>query len=245
MKTGILGKKLGMTQLFMEDGEVVPVTVIEAGPCAVLRVNKDKALLGFGEKKEKNTAKPEMALYKKLNLTPKAFIKEVAFDSLEGINEGHQIKVDIFKQKDFVDVIGISKGKGFQGGVKRWHWRGGPDGHGSMHHRRVGSIGGSSFPSRVLKGQRFPGRMGNERKTVQNLEVLKVDKDKNIILVKGPVPGANNGYLEIRIAKKRKPVIKPVTLSEKPAAKPKESPKKQTASDSPARGGTSKGQGKK
>lgn len=225
MKTGILGKKLGMTQIFTAEGGFVPVTVIEAGPCEVLKVKEDKALLGFGERKEKNTPRPQLAVYKKLNLTPKAFVREIKFDPQEGINTGQRITVDIFKERDFVDIIGISKGKGFQGGVKRWHWAGGPASHGSMHHRRVGSIGGSSFPSRVFKGQRFPGRMGNERKTVQNLEVLKVDKDNNIILVKGSVPGANNGYLEIRMAKKRRPVTKAVQ------EKPKETPKKPPTGD--------------
>ncbi|HDP16256.1 MAG TPA: 50S ribosomal protein L3 [Candidatus Omnitrophica bacterium] len=223
MKAGLLGKKLGMTQMFSEDGKFMPVTVIEAGPCPVLMISKGKALLGFGEKKEKNIPKSQIALYKKLNLTPKAFTREVEFDSLEGINAGHQMTVEIFKERDFVDISGISKGKGFQGGVKRWHWLGGPDGHGSMHHRRVGSIGASSFPSRVLKGQRLPGRMGNERKTVQNLEILKIDKDQNIIMIKGPVPGANNGYLEIRIAKKRKPSA--AQGSKKP--EPKDADKKQ------------------
>ncbi|MFH1854272.1 MAG: 50S ribosomal protein L3 [Candidatus Omnitrophota bacterium] len=228
MKKGLLGKKLGMTQIFTDEGRFVPVTVIEVGPCAVLKVSEGKALLGFGEKKEKNTPNPQLAIYKKLNLTPKSFIREVEFDSLEGINAGQEITVDIFKEKDFVDITGTSKGKGFQGGVKRWHWRGGPDSHGSMHHRRVGSIGASSFPSRVLKGQRLPGRMGNERKTVQSLEVLKVDKDKNIMLIKGPAPGANNGYLEIRIAKKRSPAIKPaVEKAEPKKAEPKGAAKKQ------------------
>lgn len=223
MKAGLLGRKLGMTQMFTEEGKFMPVTVIEAGPCPVLRVSKGKALLGFGEKKEKNIPKSQTAIYKKLNLTPKAFTREIKFDSLEGVDAGQQITADIFKEKDFVDIVGISKGKGFQGGVKRWHWRGGPSGHGSMHHRRVGSIGGSSFPSRVFKGQHLPGRMGNERKTVQNLEILKVDKDQNIIMIKGPVPGANNGYLEINIAKKRKPSVK----QEAKKSETKEAAKKQ------------------
>ena len=208
MKIGILGKKLGMTQIFTEEGEHVPVAVIEAGPCTVLRVLEDRVMLGFGERKEKSTPKQELGFYKKVNAKPKAFVKEMPFDIKEEISVGQDITVDIFKEKDFVDITGTSKGKGFQGGVKRWNWRGGPGGHGSMHHRRVGSIGGSSFPSKVNKGQRLPGRMGNERKTVQNLEVVKVYKDKHLMLVKGAVPGANNGYLEIRIAKK-KPVVRP------------------------------------
>ena len=203
----LLGKKLGMTQIFREDGEFVPVTVIEAGPCTVLKVLEGRLTLGYGDKKEKNATKPEMGIYKKINTNPKIFVKDVPFDTGEELSVGQQITVDIFREKDYVDVTGTSKGKGFQGGVKRWHWRGGPDSHGSMQHRKVGSIGGSSSPSRVFKGQHFPGRMGNERKTVQNLEVVKIYKDKNLMLVKGPVAGANNTYLEIRIAKK-KPVIR-------------------------------------
>ncbi|MFC1624547.1 50S ribosomal protein L3 [Candidatus Omnitrophota bacterium] len=204
MQIGLLGKKIGMTQLFKEDGRFVPVTAIEAGPCAVLSVKEGSAVLGFKDKKEKNTPKPESAFCKKINVKPKAFIKKMLFDAVE-ICIGQQITVDVFKEKDFVDITGISKGKGFQGGVKRWHWRGGPDSHGSMHHRRVGSIGASSYPSRVHKGQRLPGRMGRDRKTVQNIEVIKVLKDKNLMFVKGPLPGGNNGFLEIRLAKKKKP----------------------------------------
>lgn len=240
MKAGLLGKKLGMTQMFTEEGKFVPATVIKAGPCPVIRVNDGKALLGFGEKKEKNTPKAQMAVYKKLNLASQAFTREIEFDSLEGVTPEKSITVDIFKEKDFVDITGISKGKGFQGGVKRWHWRGGPDGHGSMHHRRVGSIGASSFPSRVLKGQHLPGRMGNERKTIQSLEVLKVDKDNNILLIKGSVPGANNGYLEIRVAKKRRPAVKSsvtpeVKKQETKKPEQKETPKKQEKKITPSK----------
>lgn len=202
MKLGLLGRKLGMTQVFTEEGVFVPVSVIEAGPCTVLKVLENKVMLGFGDRKEKNTPNPETAFYKKINVKPKAFVKEILFDVDDKISVGQEITVDIFKEKDFVDITGTSKGKGFQGGVKRWNWRGGPGGHGSMHHRRIGSIGGSSFPSRIWKGQHFPGRMGNEKKTTQNLEVIKIYKDKNLMLVKGPVPGANNSYLEVRIAKK-------------------------------------------
>jgi len=202
MNIGILGKKLGMTQIFTEDGKFIPLTVVEAGPCTVLKVHEHKLTLAFGDRREKNTPNPELAVYKKLNSKPKAYVREMAFDSDEGVSAGSQITVDIFKEKDFVDITGTSKGKGFQGGVKRWGWAGGPDSHGSMHHRRVGSIGGSSYPARVWKGMHMPGRMGNKKNTVQNLEVIKVYKEKNLILIKGPVPGANNGYLEIKSAKK-------------------------------------------
>ncbi|MFC1666826.1 50S ribosomal protein L3 [Candidatus Omnitrophota bacterium] len=214
MNAGILGKKIGMTQIFTEEGQLVPVTVVEAGPCAVLKVLERRLLLGFKDKKEKNIPNPELGLYKKLNIKPKALVREIAFDVDDKISVGQEITVDIFKEKDFVDIAGTSKGKGFQGGMKRWHWRGGPSGHGSMHHRRAGSIGASSFPSKVNKGQRLPGRMGNERKTIQNIEILKIYKDKNLMLVKGPVSGAKNGYLEITIAKKKK-----VTREEKKTQK--------------------------
>ena len=203
MKIGILGKKLGMTQIFTEEGKFIPLTVVEAGPCTVLKAHEHRLTLGFGDRKEKNTPNPELAFYKKINSKPKAYVREMAFDSDDKVSAGSQITVDIFKEKDFVDITGVSKGKGFQGGVRRWGWAGGPDSHGSMHHRRIGSIGGSSYPSRVWKGMHMPGRMGNKKKTVQNLEVIKVYKEKNLMLVKGPVPGANNGYLEIRSAKKK------------------------------------------
>ena len=203
MKIGILGKKLGMTQIFTEEGKFIPLTVVEAGPCTVLKAHEHRLTLGFGDRKEKNTPNPELAFYKKINSKPKAYVRDMAFDSDDKVSAGSQITVDIFKEKDFVDITGVSKGKGFQGGVRRWGWAGGPDSHGSMHHRRIGSIGGSSYPSRVWKGMHMPGRMGNKKKTVQNLEVIKVYKEKNLMLVKGPVPGANNGYLEIRSAKKK------------------------------------------
>ena len=206
MKAGMLGKKLGMTQIFTEEGVFVPVTVIEAGPCTILKVLEGKLMLGFGVRKEKNTPRPEISLYKNLNVKPSAFVKEISFDVTEKLSAGQQITADIFKEKDFVDITGTSIGKGFQGGVKRWHWSGGPASHGGMHHRRVGSIGGSSYPSRGWKGLHLPGRMGNKKRTVQNLEVVKVYKDKDMILVKGPVPGADNGYLEIRLAKKKQVV---------------------------------------
>ncbi|MFC1621071.1 50S ribosomal protein L3 [Candidatus Omnitrophota bacterium] len=208
MKMGLLGKKLGMTQAFTEDGKFMSVTVIEAGPCTVLNVLENKVLLGFGKKKAKNIPGPEMGLYKRANAEPSAFVKELPFDISKDVSIGKKITVDIFQEKDFVDIAGTSIGKGFQGGVKRWGWAGGPKSHGGMHHRRVGSIGGSSFPSRVWKGLHLPGRMGNKRRTVQNLEVIKVYKEKNILLVKGAVPGSKNGYLEIKLAKK-KPVVRP------------------------------------
>ena len=195
---GLLGKKIGMTHIFDDDGKYVPVTLIEAEPSLVLAIRTVKkngytALqIGIGEKKKKRKNKPK-----------KTFIKEIRLKGEPTSKIGDLISADVFGVGDYVDVTGTSKGKGFQGGVKRWGWAGGDQGHGSMHHRRVGSIGASSFPSRVHKGKTMPGHMGNERKTVQNLKVLMVDKGNNLLIVKGAVPGHNNGYLIIREARKK------------------------------------------
>jgi len=207
MKIGLLGKKIGMTQVFSEKGMVIPVTVIEAGPCTVLDVSEKKVRLGFGEKKEKHTPMPQLGFYKKINQRPSVFVKEISFDAKDKVNVGQQITVDIFKEKDFVDVSGASIGRGFQGVVKRHHFKGGPGGHGSMFHRVPGGIGsqagGRGCRKGIHKGKRFPGHMGNERKTIQSLEIIKVLKEKNILLIKGAVPGCRNGYLEIKSAKKK------------------------------------------
>ncbi|MDP2921089.1 MAG: 50S ribosomal protein L3 [Candidatus Omnitrophota bacterium] len=207
MKVGLLGKKIGMTQIFGEDGAYVPVTVIEAGPCTVLTVSDAKVRMGFGSKKEKNVPNPQLGLYKKLGQKPSAFVKEIPFDAKDKASVGQQITVDIFKEKDFVDITGTSIGKGFQGAVKRHHFKGGPGGHGSMFHRAPGGIGstagGRGCRKNVPRGKRFPGHMGNARKTLQSLQIVKVLKDKNILLVKGAVPGCRNGYLEIKSAKKK------------------------------------------
>ena len=204
---GLLGKKIGMTQIFNEEGMFVPVTVIEAGPCTVLNISEKKVRLGFGAKKEKNTPKPQLGFYKKLNQKPSAFVKEIFFDAKDKVAVGQQITVDLFKEKDFVDVVGTSIGRGFQGVVKRHHFKGGPGGHGSMFHRAPGGIGsqagGRGCRKDVPRGKRFPGHMGNERITIQSLQVIKVLKEKNLLLVKGAVPGCRNGYLEIKTAKKK------------------------------------------
>lgn len=206
MRVGLLGRKIGMTQIFDREGDFVPVTVIEAGPCTVLNVSGHKLCLGFGEKKKKSSSKPELGFYKKIDQTPKLFVKEIECDT-DKISVGQNITVDVFKEKELVDISGVSIGKGFQGVVKRHHFRGGPGGHGSMFHRAPGGIGsqagGRGCRKGVRKGKRFPGRMGNERVTIQNLEVVKILKDKNLLLVKGTVPGAKNGYLEIRTAVKK------------------------------------------
>ncbi len=226
---GIIGKKIGMTQVFKEDGRRTPVTLIEAGPCPILQVKtKDKdgytALqIAFGEKKEKLINKPLKGHLKKARVKSVRVINEVRIDSIDAYKTGTSLDVGLFDAGDYVDVTGISIGKGFQGGMKRHNWGGGKDSHGSMHHRRVGSIGASSFPSRVHKGKGMPGRMGGERTTVQNLEVVKVDKALHQIALKGSVPGNENSFLLIKVSKKRPKVIKAQadTESDKPEEKAK------------------------
>jgi len=199
----LLGKKIGMTQIFDEKGNFVPVTVIEAGPCPVLRVNSKSIQIAFEQTKESALKKPVLGIFKKLNITPCRIIKEVLRDPQKEYKVGEELKVDIFKEGDFVDVTGYSKGKGFQGGVKRWGWSGGPKTHGSMSHRRIGSIGSSTSPGRVWKGHHLPGHMGNRKITTQNLRLIKVLPEKNLLLIKGAVPGANNSYLIVKKAKKK------------------------------------------
>ncbi len=194
----ILGKKIGMTQVFAEDGKVTPVTAIEAGPCVVMGLTDKNIKVAYGDIKEKKLKKPQLGELKKLNLQPKRYIRELRVLDRGTLKVGDEIKVDIFKEGDYVDVSGISIGKGFQGGMKRWHWMGTPQTHGSMSHRRVGSIGASSDPSRVFKGKTMAGHMGYDKVTVQNLKVVKVDLANNILVVKGAVPGHSESLLEIR-----------------------------------------------
>jgi len=199
---GILGKKLGTTQIFTEDGRLIPVTVIEAGPVKVVqKKEKDKdgyeALqMGFDIiRKEKNVTKPMKGHFKKTSSPYYRFIKEL---DMEGFNAGDDITVDIFTKGEKVSIVGTSKGKGFQGVMKRHNYKGGPGSHGSMFNRAPGSIGSSSYPSRVFKNKALPGHMGDERVTVRNIEVVDVRKEQNILLVKGAVPGATGGYLIIK-----------------------------------------------
>ncbi len=201
--TGILGKKLGMTQIFSEDGKLVGVTAIEAGPCPVLAIRGKNIQIGFDPLKENRVKKPILGYFKKLNISPLRWIREVLKESNKEYKIGEELKADLFKPGDFVDVTGISIGKGFQGGMKRWHWKGGPASHGSTSHRRVGSIGSSTTPGRVWKGHHLPGHMGAAQVTLQNLEIVKVDTQKNLLLVKGAVPGHKNSYLIIKKAKKK------------------------------------------
>ena len=184
---------------------IVPVTAIEVGPCTVvaLKENPLKIALGFEATKETRLRKPQLGLYKKLNVNPMRIIREFRSTDNNEYKLGQEIKADFFKAGDFVDVTGTSIGKGFQGGMKRHHWKGGPAAHGSMHHRRVGSIGASTYPSRVFKGHRMPGHMGFDTVTTQSLRVMDVNVDNNTILVKGSVPGNKNKYILIRRSLKR------------------------------------------
>ena len=205
---GLLGKKIGMTQIFKESGKLVPVTVIEAGPCPVLQIKTNDTdgyqsiQLGFDDKRESLVNKPDNGRFKKAGVSPKRFIKEFRVKDMADLKVGHEIDVDIFAPGDFVDITGTSIGRGFQGGMKRWGWHGGPESHGSMFHRAVGSIESGPRLTRVTKGHHMPGHMGNEAITVTNLEVIKVDKEKHILVVKGSVPGADNSYLIIKESKK-------------------------------------------
>ena len=200
----IIGKKIGMTQVFDETGKVVPVTAIEAGPCVIAQVKNSDTdgynaiQLGFGDVKESKMNKPEAGHFTKVKLALKKYLREFRVDSIEGINVGDEVKADVFAAGDKVDIQGTSKGKGFQGVIKRHGQSRGPMGHGSMYHRRPGSMGSTTTPGRVHKGKRLPGHMGIETVTIQNLEVVKVDLDKNVILVKGSVPGAKGAILKIK-----------------------------------------------
>ena len=227
----ILGKKIGMTQFIRPDGRLVPATAVEAGPCVVTELrnqekNGYKAIqLGYGELKEKHANKATRMNFSKKNLPLKRHLKEVRLESQENYEIGQEIKVDVFKAGDIVDVQGTSIGKGFAGGMKRWHWRGGPKSHGSMFHRRIGSAGASSFPSRTWPGHHMPGHLGDVQKTIQNLEVLKVDATRNLLLVKGSVPGKENGVLFIRRSLK-KPEGVQVRVQETKSEKKKDAGKK-------------------
>jgi large subunit ribosomal protein L3 len=210
MSPGILGKKIGMTQMFRPDGQVVPVTLLKAGPCMVVQRKTpttdgyDAVQLGLVENvKEQRLTKPAAGHLKKAGVGGSRFLREFPLSTGDGdFKAGDQVLVDQFKPKDKVDVIGISKGRGFAGLVKRHHFGGGADTHGSMFHRAPGSIGASSFPSRVLPGMRMAGHMGHARVTVRNLEVIEVDAEDNVLVVKGAVPGPNGGYVVVRRAKR-------------------------------------------
>jgi len=209
---GIIGIKLGMTRVFAEDGAAVPCTVVQAGPCVVVQRRTkqtdgyDAVQLGFVEfVKPQRISKPMTGHFKKANVAPMRMLREIRLDeSADDSKAGDRVLVDRFTPGEYVDVTGVSKGKGFQGGVKRWHFAGGDATHGSMFHRAPGGIGASSFPSRVWPGQHFPGHMGHERKTVKNLRVVKIDTEENLLLVRGAVPGPTGCYLLIRKSRQAK-----------------------------------------
>ncbi len=203
MKKAILGKKVGMTRLFTDKGLAVPVTVIEAGPCHVVHkktMEKDgysAIQVGFGEKREKLFNKPEKGHFDKAGVRPLRFLRELRIEDSDSYQVGQEIKTDIFSQGDKVDVVGTSKGRGFSGGIKRHGFHRGPMAHGSKYHRRPGSLGAKG-PARVFKGRKLPGQYGAERVTVQNLEVVRVDAGKNLLAIKGAVPGPRGGLVIIK-----------------------------------------------
>lgn len=203
MQKGILGKKLGMTQVFAADGKIIPVTVVEAGPCVVVQ-KKTQATdgytavqVGFGALKEKHATKPAKGHFAKHGVKATRYLREFRLDNIDALNVGDEIKADIFAEGDLVDVIGISRGKGFAGGIKRWNFHRGPMAHGSKYHRAPGSLGQRSW-ARVPKGRLLPGHLGVEKVTVQGLRVVKIDAEKNLLLIKGAVPGSKGSLITIR-----------------------------------------------
>jgi large subunit ribosomal protein L3 len=205
---GILGRKLGMTQIYVEDGTAIPVTVIQAGPCLVVQrktVDTDgyeAVQIGLVEDRPAKPNKPRGGHFAKAGVAPVRKLEEFRLGDGEELKAGDEVKASIFAEKEWVDVVGTSKGKGYQGVVKRHGFAGGRASHGSMFHRAPGSIGASAYPSRVVKGMRSGGRMGGERVTTKNLQIVKVDAERNLIYVRGAVPGPKSGYLAIRRAKR-------------------------------------------
>lgn len=203
---GLIGRKLGMTQIFDKDGNFVPVTVVEVGPCKVLELKEEpsKVTLGFAETTEKRINKARSGFFKKAGVGPLKIVREFNTSENKPYKVGQTIKADVFKPGDFVDVCGTSIGKGFQGGMKRHGWSGGPAGHGSMHHRRVGSIGMSADPSKTLRGRTMPGQMGNKRVTTQGVRVMDLDLENNLVMLKGAIPGHKNGIVSVSLSRKKK-----------------------------------------
>lgn len=204
MKKGIIAKKIGMTQIFSETGILIPVTVLEAGPCVVTQIKTiendgyEAIQVGFGSIRENKVNKPLKGHFSKANVTPTKLLKEFKFENCADYSIGSEIKADIFSAGDKVDVLGVSKGKGFQGSIKRHNQHRGPMSHGSKYHRGVGSLSSATTPGKVKKGKKMPGHMGAENVTIQNLEVVRVDLDKNLLLVKGAVPGNKGSILVIK-----------------------------------------------
>lgn len=204
MEKAILGTKIGMTQIFGENGKVIPVTVVKAGPCTVIQKKTvdnegyDALCVGFGDVREKSLNKPQKGKFAKADVANKKYIREFRLADTASYNVGDEIKADVFAEGDHIDITGISKGKGFAGPMKRWGLHRGPMAHGSGYHRGSGSMGACSNPGRVMKGKKLPGHMGVEKVTVQNLEIVKVDIDNSLILIKGAVPGNKGGLVMIK-----------------------------------------------
>ena len=212
MKKAMLGKKIGMTQIFVSDGRLVPVTVVEAGPCTVVMVKTEdrdgyEAIqVGFGELSEQRAKKllnkPELGHFSKKGVAPSRYLREFRLDDISAYSVGDTIKADVFAEGDKIDVVGTSKGHGYTGVIQRWNQHTGPMAHGSKYHRGVGSMGANSTPSRVFKNKHMPGQYGGDRVTVQNLEVVKVDAERNLLMIKGAIPGANGSLVMVRDAVK-------------------------------------------
>jgi len=204
MKKAILATKIGMTQIFAEDGELIPVTVLQAGPCVVTQVKTvendgySAVQVGFMDKREKLTTKPMKGHFDKAGTAPKRFVKEFKLDDAENYTVGQEIKADVFAAGDKIDATAISKGKGYQGAIKRHGQHTGPKTHGSKYHRHAGSNGMASDPAKVMKGKKMPGHMGSVQVTVQNLEVVRIDAENNVILVKGSVPGPKKALVTLK-----------------------------------------------
>jgi large subunit ribosomal protein L3 len=220
-KEALIGRKVGMTQIFADDGNQIPVTVVKAGPCTIVSIRTkethgyDALQLGF-EPVTKNVSKPRAGHFKKANVEPTRVLQEVRLDKVEKPYEvGQALTVELFAPGEIVDVVGVTKGRGFQGGVKRHHWRGGEASHGSMFHRAPGSIGASSDPSRVWPGHKLPGRMGGDQRTTLNVRVVRVMPEQNLILIRGAVPGANGSLVLVRKSVKTTKVQQQKTAEKK------------------------------
>lgn len=204
MQKAIIAKKVGMTQIFSETGELIPVTVLEAGPCVVTQVKTEEndgycaVQVGFDDKKEKLVNKPQKGHFDKAGVSYKRVLQEFRFDNAAEYTVGQEIKADVFVAGDKIDATGISKGKGYQGAIKRHGLSRGPMSHGSKYHRHAGSMGSSAFPGKVFKGKKLPGQMGNKQVTVQNIEVVRIDAENNLILVKGAVPGPKKSFITLK-----------------------------------------------
>ena len=208
MKKAILGKKIGMTQVFTEDGQLIPVSVIKAGPCQVVQKKTEEVdgytavQVGYEDKKERRANKPEKGHFQKANVPVKKYLKEFKLDNAAELNVGDELTVEQFADGDVLDVTGTSKGHGFAGTIKRWGTHRGPMTHGSHYHRGPGSLGACSDPSRVFKGKKMPGHYGVVKVTIQNLDLVKIDKERNLLLVKGSIPGPKGGLVVVRNAVK-------------------------------------------